>query len=108
MVALHPVIPWCLDDNKNGISLVVSPVIILTEYTEVRYIDRSFVPVCYTSIEKLWAKVFVVSAIMGLFFLPLVVLILLYWRIVQQLLLEDKQLCKDKPNPNLQARKQHV
>ncbi|XP_066958082.1 neuromedin-U receptor 2-like [Macrobrachium rosenbergii] len=92
-----------------GIATVVtSPVIVLTEYTQVRYIDNSLVPVCYTSIVKLWAKVFVVSATLGLFFLPLLVLIALYWRIARQLLLEDKQLCKDKPNPNLQARKQVV
>lgn len=51
-------------------------------------------------------QVFVVSLMVALFFLPLVVLLLLYWRIARQLLLEDKQLCKDKPNPNLQARKQ--
>ncbi|XP_068246032.1 growth hormone secretagogue receptor type 1-like [Palaemon carinicauda] len=89
-------------------TVVTSPVIVLTEYTQVRYIDNSLVPVCYTSIVKLWAKVFVVSATMGLFFLPLLVLIVLYWRIARQLLLEDKQLCKDKPNPNLQARKQVV
>ncbi|KAK7083877.1 hypothetical protein SK128_017166 [Halocaridina rubra] len=52
------------------------------------------------------ATVFVVSATVLLFFLPLLVLIVLYWRICKQLLLEDKQLCNDKPNPNLQARKQ--
>ncbi|KAG7169757.1 Neuromedin-U receptor 2-like, partial [Homarus americanus] len=52
--------------------------------------------------------VFVVSSMVVLFFLPLLVLVVLYWRIARQLLLEDKQLCKDKPNPNLQARKQVV
>ncbi|XP_042221006.1 growth hormone secretagogue receptor type 1-like [Homarus americanus] len=87
---------------------VTSPVIALTEYTHVRYIDQSLVPVCYTRVDILWAKVFVVSSMVVLFFLPLLVLVVLYWRIARQLLLEDKQLCKDKPNPNLQARKQVV
>ncbi|KAK8724286.1 hypothetical protein OTU49_011321, partial [Cherax quadricarinatus] len=87
---------------------ITSPVIALTEYTHVRYIDQSLVPVCFTRVDKLWAKVFVVSSMVMLFFLPLLVLLLLYWRIARQLLIEDKQLCKDKPNPNLQARKQVV
>ncbi|XP_050691500.1 growth hormone secretagogue receptor type 1-like [Eriocheir sinensis] len=87
---------------------ITSPVIALTEYTYVQYIDHSLVPVCFTRVTSLWAKVFVVSSMAALFFLPLVVLVLLYWRIARQLLLDDKQLCKDKPNPNLQARKQVV
>ncbi|XP_071540444.1 growth hormone secretagogue receptor type 1-like [Panulirus ornatus] len=87
---------------------VTSPVIALTEYGYVKYIDESLVPVCYTRVDKPWAMVFVVSSMVVLFFLPLLVLVVLYWRIARQLLLEDKQLCKDKPNPNLQARKQVV
>ncbi|XP_069994102.1 growth hormone secretagogue receptor type 1-like isoform X2 [Penaeus vannamei] len=87
---------------------ITSPVIALTEYERTNYVDDSVVPVCYTRIDKLWAKVFVVSSMVVLFFLPLIILVLLYWRIARQLLLEDKQLCRDKPNPNLQARKQEV
>lgn len=87
---------------------ITSPVIALTEYERTNYVDDSVVPVCYTRIDKLWAKVFVVSSMVVLFFLPLIILVLLYWRIARQLLLEDKQLCRDKPNPNLQARKQVV
>ncbi|XP_069180577.1 growth hormone secretagogue receptor type 1 [Procambarus clarkii] len=87
---------------------LTSPVIALTEHRRVRYIDESIVPVCYTRADKPWAQVFVVSSMVGLFFLPLVVLVGLYWRIARQLLLEDQQLCRDKPNPHLQARKQVV
>ncbi|XP_045115546.1 growth hormone secretagogue receptor type 1-like [Portunus trituberculatus] len=87
---------------------ITSPVIALTEYSYVEYIDHSLVPVCYTRVDSLWAKVFVVTSMAALFFLPLVVLVLLYWRIARQLLLDDEQLCKDKPNPHLHARKQVV
>ncbi|XP_066957823.1 growth hormone secretagogue receptor type 1-like [Macrobrachium rosenbergii] len=89
-------------------TVVTSPIIVLTKYNHVPYIDHSVVPVCYTSVDKPMEKLFVISAMVLLFFLPLLVLIVLYWRIARQLLLEDKELCKDKPNPNLQARKQVV
>ncbi|XP_063595794.1 orexin receptor type 2-like [Penaeus indicus] len=38
---------------------ITSPVIALTEYERTNYVDDSVVPVCYTRIDKLWAKVVV-------------------------------------------------
>lgn len=39
------------------LALFCSPVIALTEYTYVEYIDHSLVPVCYTRADSLWPKV---------------------------------------------------
>ena len=43
---------------------------------------------------------------LGLFYIPFFILVVVYYRISQQLLLDNKYLCAQTTNANFQARKQ--
>ena len=51
-------------------------------------------------------QIYMISMNIGLFFLPLFVLIIIYWRIVRQLLSDKDYINPQKFSHNIQARKQ--
>lgn len=66
---------------------LTAPVLLIAELGESKYVDGSVVPVCLTNANRLWHKLYFVITMIGFFWGPLVVLIVIYVLISKRLFL---------------------
>ncbi|KAK7077478.1 hypothetical protein SK128_021859 [Halocaridina rubra] len=88
--------------------LSASPLLVLSEYQVIRFLDGTLNPNCITVMETLWSKCYFVSITVLFFFVPLLLLIGIYTVISRQLLIDTYDLTHNQDNPQMKARRQVV
>ncbi|XP_013785689.1 growth hormone secretagogue receptor type 1-like, partial [Limulus polyphemus] len=88
--------------------LVTSPILAIAEYAYVEYVDGSLVPVCLTQANSLWKKIYFIFISSVFFWVPLVVLLIIYGMITNQLVVDRNLFTSVAGNNQILARKQVV
>ncbi|XP_060837407.1 growth hormone secretagogue receptor type 1-like isoform X1 [Rhopalosiphum padi] len=88
-------------------ALFTSPITMISEYTQMDYIDGTKVPVCLTKANTFWPIAFFVTIIGAFFVIPLFVLVVLYTVIAAHLMADPGTSCTDSAC-NQRARRQVV
>lgn len=90
--------------------LFISPILVFAKYSLEPYSDGSMAPVCLTQANTVSAFTFYLVTISIFFFLPLMVLIILYAIIAKNLILSDTKMKMrlSKPEISVKARKQVI
>jgi hypothetical protein len=90
--------------------VIVSPILLIAQYDDhAEYVDGSRVPACLTEADTFWSTCYFVMIISVFFFLPLLVLIVLYAVMTRHLMAEPvNSAVKDLEISNTRARKQVV
>lgn len=64
-----------------------SPILAVAEYEPLEpYVDGTLVPVCWTTVDQFWPAFFFISTVAIFFFLPLIILVILYTFIAKTLM----------------------
>lgn len=75
------------------IALVATiPVLFGTELAEAVYIDDSVVSVCITKANTAWQKTYYIGSMVTFFWIPLIVLVVVYSIIIKRLIRDDRRL----------------
>uniref|UniRef100_T1IW50 G-protein coupled receptors family 1 profile domain-containing protein n=1 Tax=Strigamia maritima TaxID=126957 RepID=T1IW50_STRMM len=90
--------------------LATSPILAIAEYTWRDYLDTSVVPVCLMEVRSMWHKLYFTAVITVLFFLPLVVLVIIYAIITRHLIVAPACMVGTRlgDTSNMRARRQVV
>ncbi|CAK9290318.1 unnamed protein product [Gordionus sp. m RMFG-2023] len=69
-----------------GVSLLTStPYIYITQYLMATHQNGQMVPICITSLQKKWEQIFFLFSVSIFYILPLIILVILYFKIVKVL-----------------------
>lgn len=71
--------------------LTAIPVLFITDLTETEYNDGTLVPVCLTRADSPWHSYFFFGSMIFLFWIPFVVLIIVYSVITRRLTVDDRR-----------------
>ncbi|XP_013783158.1 thyrotropin-releasing hormone receptor-like, partial [Limulus polyphemus] len=88
--------------------LITSPILAIAEYSYMDYIDDTKVPVCLTVAQTVWKKAYFIFITTLFFWLPLVVLLVVYGVITKQLIMDRQMLHSGSDHYQMRARKQVV
>ncbi|CAG7722280.1 unnamed protein product [Allacma fusca] len=92
--------------------IATSPVLIITEHKQMLYQDQTMKSVCLTATQDFWPTAYFLASISFFFFIPLFILISLYWVISRNLMSDPctsaTPRCCGSDHPNMRARKQVV
>uniref|UniRef100_T1JGH4 G-protein coupled receptors family 1 profile domain-containing protein n=1 Tax=Strigamia maritima TaxID=126957 RepID=T1JGH4_STRMM len=90
--------------------LTTSPVLAIAEYTYRDYLDTSVVPVCLMEVRSTWRKLYFTAVITVLFFIPLIVLVIVYTVITRHLIVAPTCMVGIRlgDTSNMRARRQVV
>ncbi|XP_076373356.1 QRFP-like peptide receptor [Tachypleus tridentatus] len=88
--------------------MITSPILAIAEYTYVEYIDGSLVPVCLTQANSLWKKLYFILISSVFFWVPFVVLLIIYGMITKRLVVDRSIFTSVAENTQMLARKQVV
>ncbi|XP_067126537.1 growth hormone secretagogue receptor type 1-like [Centruroides vittatus] len=87
---------------------ITCPILALTEYTYAHYVDGSLVPVCLTSAQSMWHKIYFLSTSAAFFWVPLIVLVVIYGVIAKHLMNSRCLIKSSMEHTQMKARKQVV
>lgn len=91
--------------------LLSSPMLVMSKHEWVPYADGSTVPVCFTDLTSLWSCLYINLVTAVFFFVPLVLLVLLYLVIGRSLMQDSASAAlhhRKVDLPNMKARRQVV
>lgn len=92
--------------------ITTMPVLSIAELSDSKYVDGSVVPVCLTNANKLWHKLYFVSTMVAFFWMPLLILIVIYVLISKRLFLSVNIVASSSQSnyecSQMRARKQVV
>lgn len=80
----------------------------IAKHEKMPYIDKSLKPACLIEAKQIWASVYFLVSMAIFFFLPLFILIVLYWIIARNLMSDpcNTRTIAGAEHPNMKARKQ--
>ncbi|XP_067126634.1 growth hormone secretagogue receptor type 1-like [Centruroides vittatus] len=87
---------------------ITCPMLFITEYEHTTYIDGTEVPVCITDMQSVWQKIYFFGVTTFLFFIPLLVLIVIYGIIAKRLVESQRVLASPVADSQIKARKQVI
>ncbi|KAF2359310.1 G protein-coupled receptor rhodopsin-like [Trinorchestia longiramus] len=93
---------WCTALLSSG------PILWIQHSRDAMFLDGVRRPVCVTDLKPLWTRLYYVSIAMLFFFVPLLLLVLLYGAMAATLLQDTSHLGIAGPNPHLRTRRQLV
>ncbi|XP_013773952.1 growth hormone secretagogue receptor type 1-like [Limulus polyphemus] len=88
--------------------LITSPMLVIAEYTHTEYVDGSTVPICLTQAITIWKKSYFFLITVVFFWVPLIVLLVIYGMISKRLVVDRILFTSTPENSQVLARKQAV